>query len=214
MFFGKRFRGYQTDTLSGLDILVLNIIKNHSGITGYEITQLINRRFKGLWRGSAGTIYPLLNKLAENGFVRISEIPEGNRRPKKKYSITKKGEMELKNVLNDNIFPSMHSLMDYIFTIVNDFPGIRKDVETMFCSFPFHRSVDRPKINEKDLSLHNQHLIENSIKKLEHSKHKLTERIKMIKRRISKFKTVLEVIKKEREEKSKNIDILDDDIYS
>ncbi len=72
MFFGKRFRGYQTDTLSGLDILVLNIIKAHSGITGYEITQIINKRFRGLWRGSAGTIYPLLNKLAEIGFVRIS----------------------------------------------------------------------------------------------------------------------------------------------
>ncbi len=213
MFFGKRFRGYQTDTLSGLDILVLNIVKNHSGITGYEITQIINRRFRGLWRGSAGTIYPLLNKLAEIGFVRISEIIEGNR-PKKKYGITKKGETELKNVLSDNIFPSMHSLMDYIFTIVEDFPGIRRNVETMFCSFPYHKSVKHPKINEKDLSLQNQHLIENSIKKLEHSKHKLTERFKMIDKRISKFKTVLEDIKKEREEKAKTIEILDDDMYS
>ncbi|GAH35276.1 unnamed protein product [marine sediment metagenome] len=124
MFFGKRFRGYQTATLSGLDVLVLNIIKSHSGITGYKITQIINRRFKGLWRGSAGTIYPLLNKLAKNGFVRISEIIEGNR-PKKKYNITKTGEDELKNVLTDNIFPSMNSLMDYIFTIVDDFPGIK-----------------------------------------------------------------------------------------
>jgi len=213
MFFGKRFRGYQTDTLSGLDILVLNIIKSHSGITGYEITQIINRRFRGLWRAPAGTIYPLLNKYAESGFVKISEITDGNR-PKKKYKITKKGEAELKNVLSDNIFPSMHSLMDYIFTIVDDFPGIKRNVETMFCSFPYHKSVDKPKINEADLSLQNQHLIENSIKKLEHSKNKLTERFKMIDKRISKFKTILEVIKKEREEKSKSIEILDDDIYS
>ena len=29
MFFGKRFRGYQTDTLSGLEILVLKIIENN-----------------------------------------------------------------------------------------------------------------------------------------------------------------------------------------
>ena len=213
MFFGKRFRGYQTDTLSGLDILVLNIIKSHSGITGYEITQVINRRFRGLWRGSAGTIYPLLSKLAEIGFVSITEITEGNR-PKKKYDITKKGVIELKNVLSDNIFPSMHSLMDYIFTIVDDFPGIKRNVETMFCSFPYHRSVDHPKINEEDLSLQNQHLIENSIKKLEHSKHELTERIKMIEKQISKSKRVLTVIKKERVVKAKNIEILDDDIYS
>ena len=213
MFFCKRFSGYQTDTLSGLDILVLNIIKSHSGITGYEITQIINRRFRGLWRGSAGTIYPLLNKLAEIGFVRISEIIDGNR-PKKKYDITKKGETELKNVLNDNILPSMHSLMDYIFTIVNDFPGIRRNVETMFCSFPYHKSVEHPEINEKDLSLQNQHLIENSIKKLEHSKNKLTERFKMIDKRILKFKTILEEIKKEREEKAKIIEVLDDDMYS
>ena len=213
MFFGKRFRGYQTDTLSGLDILVLNIIKSHSGITGYEITQVINRRFRGLWRGSAGTIYPLLSKLAEIGFVSIIEIIEGNR-PKKKYNITKKGEIELKNVLSDNIFPSMHSLMDYIFTIVDDFPGIKRNIETMFCSFPYHRSVNHPKINEEDLTLQNQHLIENSIKKLEHSKHELTERIKMIEKQISKSKRVLTVIKKERVVKAKNIEILDDDIYS
>lgn len=213
MFFGKRFRGYQTDTLSGLDILVLNIIKSHSGITGYEITQIINRRFKGLWRGSAGTIYPLLNKLAENGFVKIEEIVEGHR-PKKKYDITSIGERELKNVLNDNIFPSMHSLMDYIFTIVNDFPGIRRNVETMFCSFPYHKSVEHPKINKEDLSLQNQHLIENSIKKLEHSKKKLTERFNMIDKRITKFKTMIEDIKRKRKEKAKIIEILDDDIYS
>lgn len=214
MFFGKRFSGYNTKTISGLEILVLNIIKNNPGITGYEITHKINERFKGLWKGSAGTIYPLLKeRLAEKGFVKISETVEGSRL-KKKYFITEKGENELKNVLDENIFPSMHSLMDYIFTIVNDFPNIKRNVETMFCSFPYHRSIIDKEIVESDLSLANQKHIEQSIRKLESSKNRLKEKIKMIDNRIVELKSVLENIKKARKETAKPIEIVDDNMYS
>ncbi|MFX1346478.1 MAG: PadR family transcriptional regulator [Promethearchaeota archaeon] len=214
MFFGKRFSGYNTKTISGLEILVLNIIKNNPGITGYEITHLINERFKGLWKGSAGTIYPLLKeRLAEKGFVKISEIIEGSRL-KKKYYITEKGENELKNVLDENIFPSMHSLMDYIFTIVSDFPRIKRNVETMFCSFPYHRSIIDKEVNESDLSLQNQKHIEDSIRSLKSSKKRLEEKISMIEDKIVKLNSTLENIRKARKEKSKPIEIIDDDLYS
>ncbi len=209
MFFGKHREG----EIAGLEILVLNIIKAHSGITGYDIMQKIASKPRGLWSGTAGSIYPILKNLSKKELVRIEEIDK-TKRLKKGYHITARGEVVLKDSINDNIFPSMHSLMDYIFTIVDDFPGIKRKVQTMFFNFQYHKSVDHPKINETDLSLQNQHLIENSLKKLKHSKQELTKRIKMIDNRISKFKTVLEVITKESVKKAKNIEILDDDIYS
>jgi DNA-binding PadR family transcriptional regulator len=209
MFFGKRFRGYQTDTLSGLEILVLKMIKNNVGITGYEITQRINNKFKGLWRGSAGTIYPLLNKLADNGFLGISEIIEGNRL-KKKYHITKKGIEELRNVLNRNIQPSVHSLMDYIFTMIDDIPQIKKNVEAMFCSYPHHRSLINVKIDENDISLQNIDHINNHIRALKKTRKKLKERVKTLNVRIDKSNSILKDIEEKRKS-AKPIEILDDD---
>lgn len=211
MFFGKRFRGYQTDTLSGLEILVLKIIKNNEGITGYEITQRINRKFKGLWRGSAGTIYPLLNKLADNGFVEISEIVEGNRL-KKKYNITKNGIDELRNVLDSNIQPSMHSLMDFIFTMIDDIPRIKNNIETMFCSYPHHRSVINVKINENDLSLQNLNRIKSHIETLEITREKLQKRVEKLNKQIDDSYSILKDIEEKRKN-AKTIEILDDDDY-
>ncbi|MHA2394013.1 MAG: PadR family transcriptional regulator [Promethearchaeota archaeon] len=211
MFFGKRFRGYQTDTLSGLEILVLKIIKNNEGITGYDITQRINRRFRGLWRGSAGTIYPLLKSLTDNGVVEISEVIEGNRL-KKKYSITEKGVAELRNVLDVNIQPSVNSLMDFISTMIDDIPRIRHNVETMFCSYPHHRSVMNVKIDESDFSLQNINRIKDHIETLEMTRNKLQKRVGLLNNQIEDSRSVLREIEEKRKD-ARIIDILDDDDY-
>ena len=76
MFFGKRFSSYHSDSSSGIEILVLSIIKNHDGTTGYDIIQMIKVKFGGMWHSSAGTIYPLLNRLSEKNFVKIQEITD------------------------------------------------------------------------------------------------------------------------------------------
>lgn len=209
MFFGKRFRGYHTDTSSGLEILVLKIIKNYEGITGYKITQRINSKYKGLWKGSAGTIYPLLNKLAENGFVKISELIEDNRL-KKKYSITKRGIEELRNVLDSNIQPSMHSLMDFIFTMIDDIPRIKNNVETMFCSYPHHRSVINMKIDENDLTQQNIERINLHIETLKNTRDKFKKRIKRLDEQIEDSNSIRKIIIEKRNS-AKIIEILDDD---
>lgn len=211
MFFGKRFRGYQTDTLSGLEILVLKIIKNNEGITGYDITQRINRRFRGLWRGSAGTIYPLLKNLTDNGFVEVSEIIEGNRL-KKKYIITEKGIAELRNVLDVNIQPSVHSLMDFISTMIDDIPRIKNNVETMFCSYPHHRSVMNVKIDENDFSLQNINRIKNHIETLDVTRDKLEKRVRRLNNQIEEARLILKDIEEKRKD-ARIIEILDDDDY-
>ncbi|MFX1481169.1 MAG: PadR family transcriptional regulator [Promethearchaeota archaeon] len=195
--------------LTGLDILVLKIIKNNSGITGYDIIQKITSKPRGLWRGTAGSIYPVLNKLAERDLVLIEEIDD-TRRLKKGYTITEKGINTLKNVLRNNIYPSMNSFMDSIFTLIGDVPGVKENVETMFCSFPHHRHIA---IDENDLTLENQNHIKNVIKRLESSRETLKHRIKMLDDQILKYKSLLTKIEKERKEKSKPIEILDEDDY-
>ena len=199
------FSKHRTGEITGLEILVLKIIKNNTGITGYDIIQKIASKPRGLWRGTAGSIYPILKNLAEKGLVKIEEIDD-TKRLKKGYHITKEGKDILKNALSNNIYPSMHSFMDSIFALIGDLPRVKRNVETMFCSFPHHRI----EIDETDLSLKNQQHIRDVIKRLEASKIELNQRIKLINEQISKYKSILANIEKERKEKSKPIEIYDD----
>ena len=68
IFFGKRFSGYHGSSISGLEILVLSLVKNNPDITGYDIIQEVNNKFKPIWKASAGTIYPLLDRLISKVF--------------------------------------------------------------------------------------------------------------------------------------------------
>jgi len=204
------FSKQRTGEITGLEILVLKIIKNNAGITGYDIIQKIARKPRGLWRGTAGSIYPILKNLAKKVLVQIEEIDD-TKRLKKGYYITIQGKNVLKNALSNNIYPSMHSFMDSIFALIGDLPRVKRNVETMFCSFPHHRHIE---IDENDLSLENQKHIKNVVKRLETSRVGLKQRIKIIDNQIVRYKSILANIEKERKEKSKPIEIYDDDLYS
>jgi len=204
------FSKHRTGEITGLEILVLKIIKNNAGITGYNITQKITRKPRGMWRGTAGSIYPILKNLAVKELVLIKEIDD-SKRLKKGYSITEKGKNVLKNALSNNIYPSMHSFMDSILALIGDLPRVKRNVETMFCSFPHHRNIE---IDENDITIDNQQHIKNVVKRLETSRVGLNQRIKIIDNQIVRYKSILANIEKERKEKSKPIEIYDDDFYS
>jgi DNA-binding PadR family transcriptional regulator len=207
----KIFSTYRKGARTGLEILVLKIIQNNdTGITGYDIIQKITNNPRGLWRGTAGSIYPLLKNLADKGLVRIEEVTD-NKRIKKEYFITEKGSNALKDALSNNIYPSMRSFMDSIFTLIGDIPRVKRNVETMFCSFPHHHHID---LDETDLSLENQQHIRNVIKRLESSKSDLGHRINLLNNQIIRYKDILKNIEKERKEKAKPIKIYDDELYS
>jgi len=57
---------------------------------GYELMRLLQERFQGLYAPSAGSIYPRLAKLEEEGLV--SRVAEGNRMA---YTLTDAGHAEL-----------------------------------------------------------------------------------------------------------------------
>ncbi|MBY8992690.1 MAG: PadR family transcriptional regulator [Candidatus Lokiarchaeota archaeon] len=204
------FTKHGTGEITGLEILVLKIINHNSGITGYDIIQKIASKPRGLWKGTAGSIYPILKSLAERELVRIEDIDD-TKRIKKGYHITIEGKSVLKNALSNNIYPSMHSFMDSIFTLVGDLPRVKRNVEAMFCSFPHHRNIE---IDEEDLSLKNQQHIKNVVKRLETSRIELNHRLTIIENQITRYKSILANIEKERKEKSKPIEIYDDDFYS
>lgn len=79
--FGPRARARRGDTRSAI-LRVLSEQPMH----GYQIIQEISRRSDGVWRPSAGSIYPTLQLLADEGLVTSSE--EGG---KKVFSLTDEG---------------------------------------------------------------------------------------------------------------------------
>ncbi|MFX1418669.1 MAG: PadR family transcriptional regulator [Promethearchaeota archaeon] len=213
MFFGKRFSGHHGGPFSGLDILVLSIIRNRDGISGYEISQEINKKFKPMWRASPGTIYPLLNRLDEKGFVETQEIIDENNRQKKIYRITSQGDGRLKEVLKDNFEPSMNTLGDYIRTVVNAWLPNEKGIKGVMSCFPYHCAPTHREINEEDFSLANINRIERIIKDLKYSKERISIRLKEISKEIEEYENILNDLKIKREANTKTIPIVDDDEY-
>lgn len=209
MFFGKRFSGHRSKHLSGLEILVLSMIKSNSGITGYEIIQNINQKFKGLWKASAGTIYPLIERLNEHGYVNAEETIEANRKKNLLY-ITEKGKEELELVLKGNLEPSLSALGDYVRTLLKGFPE-NSELEEMMMCFPFCGPIHGHKINPNDISLKNKEHIEKLIIHLRSRKASMEHRLKAINKRIDNLEKIKDSIEKEREKGAKPIEIIDND---
>lgn len=64
----------------------------------------MSQKSSGFFKVKEGTLYPILYKLEEDGFV-VSEweIPHYKMRAKKYYSITQKGKEELKELIQITI---------------------------------------------------------------------------------------------------------------
>ncbi len=213
MFFGKRFSGHHGGPFSGLDILVLSIIRNREGISGYEISQEINEKFKPMWRASPGTIYPLLNRLDEKGFVETEEYIDENNRQKKIYRITSQGIERLKEVLKDNFETSLNTLGDYIRTIVNAWLPQEKGIRGAMSCFPYHCGTSHREIDHGDFSLKNINRIEKIVLDLKFSKERIEARLEELNNEIKTYEDLLKNLKKQRDENTKSIPIVDDDEY-
>ena len=92
-----------------LKILILKLLQGEKKY-GYELLVEMSRKSSGFFKVKEGTLYPILYKLEEDGFV-VSEweIPHDKMRAKKYYSITQKGKEGLKelivfwNLLSENV---------------------------------------------------------------------------------------------------------------
>lgn len=72
-----------------LELCILNAIKGTS-LYGYDIVRML-RDIDGLVIGE-GTIYPILSRLKQEGFVRTKIVESTEGPPRKYYELTTKGE--------------------------------------------------------------------------------------------------------------------------
>jgi len=83
----------QKGCLKLLILMLLNQKQRH----GYEVMNEIEERTLGLWRPTAGGIYPILKRMGRNGLVKGEWKVRGKRR--KIYNITPKGRETVKKIL-------------------------------------------------------------------------------------------------------------------
>ncbi len=213
MFFGKRFSGHEGGIFSGLDILVLSIIENYDGISGYDLARSINKKFNKLWHASPGTIYPLLNRLAKGGFIEMEVLLKSNRNIKL-YRITESGQKKLREVLKSNLEPSIDTLGEYLRTIVQTWIPNEDRIHSMMSCFPYNREHSHRSIDTDDYSITNIERVKRILGELNFSKSRITKRMDHINKRISHLEVLLSDLQNKREKNTKTIEIVDDDDYN
>ena len=81
---------------SYFDMIVLKLLSEHD-MYGYEIIEEISSRSENVCDIKAGTLYPILASLTEQGFIEPYERPTKQKRIRKYYKITPKGIHALDN---------------------------------------------------------------------------------------------------------------------
>src|SRR5688500_12954261 len=85
----KRGRGWRFFGQGEVRLALLSLLKD-APAHGYELMKRLEERSGGMYRASAGTVYPVLQQLEDEGLVRSEEV-EG----KKTYHLTDAGREEL-----------------------------------------------------------------------------------------------------------------------
>ena len=76
-----------------LKYMVLNLLREHTKMYGYEITQLLDVVTGGKIKLTFAALYPVLHKLEAEGMVK-TETENVNNRIRKYYTLTPKGHKE------------------------------------------------------------------------------------------------------------------------
>jgi len=85
----------ETHALSELEGCTLGLIWEMGPCTIYSVRKVLEGSPNPYWSGSAGAVYPLVRRLAEQGLVTSQEAFRGKRRHVN-YSITESGLVELR----------------------------------------------------------------------------------------------------------------------
>jgi DNA-binding PadR family transcriptional regulator len=80
--------------------LLLYLIAKSGRIHGYGLIQEIRSRSKGYFQFRAGTVYPVLHKLEQEGLIRGEWAAQAGRQQRRHYTITEKGKQALSRRLS------------------------------------------------------------------------------------------------------------------
>jgi PadR family transcriptional regulator PadR len=83
-----------------MEMLVLHLLKRGDKY-GFELTQLIDTHSKGIIKITLGSLYPLLYKLEENGYVSERDELVGKRLKRIYYHLEKAGEQRLDELIHE-----------------------------------------------------------------------------------------------------------------
>jgi PadR family transcriptional regulator PadR len=106
-----RIQNWATQIRKGyLELSILTLIQSRQRVYGFEILEVMERAELPV---KEGTLYPLLNRMASEGWLAASWQTENLKgHPRKFYSLTKEGETILKD---------MQSEFEKLTTIYNKF---------------------------------------------------------------------------------------------
>lgn len=113
---------YSSELIKGtLKTIVLNMLKKHGRLYGYELTQLVKELTLNKIQITEGALYPTLHALEKDGIVDVEQESFG-KRIRKYYMLTEKGKTEVvkrSNELSDFI-ETMQFLLDLKPKVNND----------------------------------------------------------------------------------------------
>lgn len=79
---------------SGAQMMLLSLIEEQDRY-GFEIIQELEKRSDNTFVMKEGSLYPILHRLENNGFLKSYQKSGDAGKPRKYYSITKKGSKQL-----------------------------------------------------------------------------------------------------------------------
>lgn len=82
------------------ELLVLHLLQKED-LYGYQITQSFEQKSDGVYTMLEGSLYPILYKLVEAGYISDYTETVGKRRTRRYYHLEDKGRDYLKEILDD-----------------------------------------------------------------------------------------------------------------
>jgi len=90
-----------SDLMRGVvDSIVLRLTSERA-MYGYEIIKIVNQETDNAFQWKEGTLYPCLHRLESGGLITSEWITSNSTRPRKYYSITKKGTAMLEKKVGE-----------------------------------------------------------------------------------------------------------------
>lgn len=95
------------------EFLLLYLLRKED-LYGYKITQLFNQKSEGRYTMLEGSLYPILYKLEDAGYITSYTRLVGRKRQRRLYHITETGEAYFERVLNefDEVNKGVNQILD------------------------------------------------------------------------------------------------------
>lgn len=142
------------------------ILLNKKPSHGYEIMKEINSRTQGIWKPTAGGVYPILRDLEKSSYIKGQWQTQRNRRLKV-YKITKQGEDILKKAI-----VKQAEIFNNISSLFTEFSRDVLNIEVKNVPIPPVPTPFRPFLEDKTQP--------ESLEQLEHQRKHLVENIKTL----------------------------------